>query len=189
VVFYTNNCLIIYTGYNLRNTRQDGGNDEKEPKRCQTRVVWAIGEVFFLFLRFSILTTGLLYIKVIIYMIHDGMGVGWLQRRQRAQTTPDARCLGHRCVFFFFFFVFLYTNISFIIHTGYNLRNTRQDGDNDEKEPKRRQTRVVWAILVLIFAYDTDPHNSLARDNGTRQQDPPSLQTGRRRVHRQVDDE
>ena len=61
-------------------------NDDKEPKWRQTRVVWAIGVFFLLFLRFFILTNILLYIEVIIYLIHDMEHVGWRRRRERAQT-------------------------------------------------------------------------------------------------------
>jgi hypothetical protein len=49
----------------------DGGDNEKEPKRRQTRVVWAIGEFFSFCCVFLILTNVLFYIQVIIYIIHD----------------------------------------------------------------------------------------------------------------------
>ena len=35
----------------------DGDNDEKEPKQCQTHVVWAIHEFLSFFLRVFILTS------------------------------------------------------------------------------------------------------------------------------------
>ena len=76
----------------------DGGNDDKEPKRRASRVVWVIG----VFLKKN-------------------------------------------------FFVFLYTNIHFIVSTGYNLHYTQKkefDGGIDDKEPKRRASRIVWAIGV-----------------------------------------
>ena len=59
----------------------------------------AVHFLFFFFV-FFILTTVLLYICVISYIIHHGVGVGRRRRRERAQTTPDVRRLGHRCVFF-----------------------------------------------------------------------------------------
>jgi hypothetical protein len=46
--------------------------------------------------------------QVVNYIMHDMESDGQRQRRQRAQTTPDARRLGHRCVFFFHFLWFLY---------------------------------------------------------------------------------
>ena len=121
--FLTNKCFIVYTVYILHNTRQDGDKDEKEPKWRKTRVVWAIRE-------FSFLTNFLLYVQAIIYAIHNMEGVGRWRRRERAQTTPDVRRLGHRWMIFFHLHVFFYTNKCFIIYTGYNLWNTQRDGGN-----------------------------------------------------------
>jgi hypothetical protein len=62
-------------------------DDEKEPKRHEMRVVWAISEFFSFSLFFLILTNVLFYIQVIIYVIHDEESVGQRRRRERAQTT------------------------------------------------------------------------------------------------------
>ena len=106
-------------------TTRKSPDDEEEPKRRQTRVVWAIG-VFSssFFVVFLILTYVLLYFQDIIYVLQDWEGVGGRWRRDRAQTTPDTRRLGYRCVFFSFFVVFLILTV----FTGYNLCSTRLGG-------------------------------------------------------------
>ena len=63
------------TGWEL-----EGNDDDKEPKRRMSRVVWAIGMFFLFSLCFSKLTIVLSYIQVIIYVVHDWLGVG-RQRR------------------------------------------------------------------------------------------------------------
>jgi hypothetical protein len=56
---------------------EDGDDNDKEPKQCQSRVVWAIGEFFLSFSScFFILTNILLHIQVTMYIIHDREGVG-----------------------------------------------------------------------------------------------------------------
>ena len=108
----------------MTTTRKSLDNEE-EPKRHQTRIVWAIG-VFSssFFVVFLILTYVLLYFQDIIYVLQDWEGVGGRWWRDRAQTTPDMRRLGYRCVFFSFFVVFL----TLTVFTGYNLRSTRLGG-------------------------------------------------------------
>ena len=70
----------------------------------------------------------------------------------KSPTMPDA----HRWAFGEFFYslcFFFLTNKCFIVYSVYILHNTRQDGDKDEKEPKRRKTRVVWAIREFSFLF------------------------------------
>ena len=54
---------------------------------------------------------------------------------------------------FFILCVFFLTNKCFIVYTVYILHNTQQDDDKEKKEPKRRKTRVVWAIHVFSFLF------------------------------------
>ena len=49
----------------------DGDGNEKDPKQRAFSVVWAIGEFYFFFFMYFILTHILLYIEIIIYLIHD----------------------------------------------------------------------------------------------------------------------
>jgi hypothetical protein len=107
---------IIYVIHDRRVTL----TRKKEPKRCQTRVVWAIGVSFFPSV-FFILTSFFFIIQNILYVIHDRRAYTtchhghdyYGSNSSRAQTTPGARRLGYRCFLFFSSF-FIYTNIFLI---------------------------------------------------------------------------
>ena len=60
-----NVLFVVFTGYDLYNTQQDSGGDEKEPKRCGTRVVWAVVVFTFPFSSFFKPTNVLLLATVV----------------------------------------------------------------------------------------------------------------------------
>ena len=53
----------------------EGNDNEIEPKRHASRIVWDIGVFLKNFFMFSKLTIVLLYIQVIIYVVHNWEGV------------------------------------------------------------------------------------------------------------------
>ena len=84
--------------------------------------------------------------------VDDGKGLRTVMTTTKSPTMPDAHHWAFGEFFYSLCFFFL-INKCFIVYTVYILHNTRQDGDKDEKEPKRRKTRVVWAIHEFSFLF------------------------------------
>ena len=124
----------------LAYNREDGDNDNKEPKRCQTCVVWVIGE-FFKKNLFMFLNTNKCFNVYLGYY----SGVEQQQWQQRAQMTPDAHHLGHTWVSSFFSSCF-HTNRSFILYIGYYLHNPWQGG--------------CWMVTMMRKSPNDDRHTS-----------------------------
>jgi hypothetical protein len=94
-----------------------------------------------------------MHLKVVICTIRDMEKDRGQRRRERAQTTRETRRLGPLWVFFYFIRVFLILNVMYRYHWCSKGMEGWNEGGDDEKRPKRRVSRVVWALGESFLFY------------------------------------
>jgi len=134
----------VYTDSNLRSTRWEAGDDEKGPKRRQTRRLSPWWVFLYFFRVIYILTNILEYIQLVTYKVSDREAGDNEKGPKRCQT----RRLGPRWFFIYLFCVFYILTIFYSLL--YKICD-REDGD-DENGLKRHVWRRLGPRWVNFYS-------------------------------------